>query len=217
MNFKAIFFDLDGTLLNTLPDLHAACNYALKKNGFKEVTIKKVEESIGDGIRKLNERLLPQGSSDELIDKAMNDFSNYYIEHVDVYTIPYEGIIEVLTKLKEKGYIIVIVSNKFYAGVQKLNDKFFTGLVDLALGPNETLKTKPDLSMINYALEYFNLTKEEVLYVGDSNVDVVTAIKSGFEMLTVTYGYKSKEELIKLGYELKFIDKPVEILKYIGE
>ncbi len=192
MRFKAVFFDLDGTLLNTLPDLHMACNYALKKNGFDEVTIKKVEDSIGDGIRKLNERLLPIGSSDELIDKLMNDFSEYYINHVDVYTVAYDGIIELLKELKNKGFINVIVSNKFYEGVSKLNEKFFTGLIDLALGPNEILKTKPDLSMIDYALNYFNLKKEEVLYVGDSNVDVVTAYKAGLEMLTVTYGYKRK-------------------------
>ena len=217
MKYKAVFFDLDGTLLNTLPDLHMACNYALKKNGFNEVTIKKVEDSIGDGIRKLNERLLPIGSSDELIDKLMNDFSEYYINHVDVYTKVYDGIIEVLKELKNKGLITVIVSNKFNAGVLKLNNKFFTGLIDLAIGPHDNILTKPDLSMINYALEYFNLKKEEVLYVGDSNVDIVTAYKAGFDMLTVTYGYKRVEDLIKLGYELTLIDKPLEILNYIGD
>lgn len=217
MKYKAVFFDLDGTLLNTLPDLHAACNHALIKNGYSPVTIKKVEDSIGDGIRKLNERLLPSGSSDELIDKLMHDFSSYYIDNVDVYTKPYEGIIEVLKVLKEKDKIIVIVSNKFNDGVQKLNKKFFNNLVDLALGPHNELKTKPDLSMIEYALNYYDLKKEEVLYIGDSNVDVVTAKLAGFDMLTVTYGYKSKEELEKLGFKLVFIDKPMEILNYIGE
>ena len=147
----------------------------------------------------------------------MNDFSEYYINHVDVYTKVYDGIIEVLKELKNKGLITVIVSNKFNAGVLKLNNKFFNGLIDLAIGPHDNILTKPDLSMINYALEYFNLKKEEVLYVGDSNVDIVTAYKAGFDMLTVTYGYKRVEDLIKLGYELTLIDKPLEILNYIGD
>lgn len=172
MNFKAIFFDLDGTLLNTITDLHAACNYALKKHNYKEVTLEEVRLAVGNGIRKLIERVVPANLSKEEVDVVFNDFTIYYKAHVDVLTYPYPNIIKLLEETKKLGIINVIISNKFIEGVDALYNKFFRGLVDLALGPSDVFKPKPDLSMVNFAIEKYNLKKEEILYVGDSGVDI---------------------------------------------
>ena len=213
--YKAIFFDLDGTLVNTLEDLKEACNYALTKHGFNTVTTEFVCSCVGDGIRKLVERVVPENTSIEEIDACFKDFETYYRSHLDVKTVPYDGIIELLKYSKEHKMINVIVSNKFIQGVEKITETYFKGLIDLPLGPNGVLKTKPDLSMVNYAIDRYNLKKDEILYVGDSAVDIITAHNAGLNMITVTYGFRTKEQLQKSGYDLTFVDHPLEIIKYL--
>lgn len=213
--YKAIFFDLDGTLVNTLEDLKEACNYALSKHGFNTVTTEFVCSCVGDGIRKLVERVVPENTLVEVIDACFKDFENYYKSHLDVKTVPYDGILELLKYSKEHNMLNIIVSNKFIQGVEKIADTYFKGLIDLPLGPNGVLKTKPDLSMINYAMEKYNLNKKDILYVGDSLVDIMTAHNANLNMITVTYGFRTKEQLQKSGYDLTFVDHPLEIIKYL--
>lgn len=213
--YKAIFFDLDGTLVNTLEDLKEACNYALSKHGFNTVTTEFVCSCVGDGIRKLVERVVPENTLVEVIDACFKDFEIYYKSHLDVKTVPYDGILELLKYSKEHNMLNIIVSNKFIQGVEKIADTYFKGLIDLPLGPNGVLKTKPDLSMINYAMEKYNLNKEDILYVGDSLVDIMTAHNANLNMITVTYGFRTKEQLQKSGYDLTFVDHPLEIIKYL--
>lgn len=216
MKYKAVFFDLDGTLLNTLGDLTASCNYMLQKYQYDQVSIAQVQAALGNGIKKLVERVLPADVSEKRYQECLMTFETYYQEHVDVETVPYEGIIELLKQLKENKIKIVIVSNKFRNGVEKLATKFFAGLVDVALGPDEVLKTKPDLSMLNYALEKLNLNHTDVLYVGDSGVDITTAQAAGMKMLTVTWGFRTKEELSSNYCNLTFVDKATEISEYLN-
>ena len=214
--YKAIFFDLDGTLVNTLEDLQIACNYALNKFGFNEVSIDFVKSCVGDGIRKLIERVVPENATIEEIDGCFKEFQEYYRSHLDVKTYPYDGIIDLLKYTKSMGMINVIVSNKFIQGVETISNKFFKELIDLPLGPNGVLKTKPDLSMIDFATKKYGLKKEEILYIGDSLVDIITAHKADIKMITVTYGFRTKEELVKSAYDdLVFVDHPSEIIKYL--
>ena len=213
--YKAIFFDLDGTLVNTLDDLTEACNYALVKRGFNKVTSEFVCSCVGNGIKKLVERVVPDFTDEEIIDECFKDFEEYYRNHLDVKTYPYDGIMELLEYSKKHNMINVIVSNKFIEGVEKITNTYFKDLIDLPLGPNHFLKTKPNLSMLEYAMDKYSLKKEDILYIGDSLVDIKTAHDAGIKMITVTYGFRTKEQLQNSGYELTFVDHPLEIIKYL--
>lgn len=197
--YKLIAFDLDGTLLNTLDDLCDSVNYVLEEFNFPQRTIEEVRRFVGNGVLKLIERAVPENTSKEVIIQAFNCFSEYYLTHSAIKTKPYEGIIDLLTKLRDRGYKIAVVSNKIHPAVVALCEKYFPSLIDFSLGDDPIRLKKPNPDMLNYTMAQLKVTKEETLYVGDSEVDIQTAINTGVDYVSVDWGFKTKEFLMQYG------------------
>ena len=214
--YKGIIFDLDGTLLNTLGDLTNAVNHVCVKFGFETHSIDEVRSFVGSGIRNLISRVVPNGFENEIFEDAMKEFENFYAENVCVETYPYEDVLNTLKSLKEKNIKMCIVSNKRQSLINKLYEKFFSNLVEFAYGEDEAngIIKKPNPMMIDLSLSRLGLDKEEVLYVGDSNVDKKTADNSSLDCCLVTYGFRSKEELSSLNSKYLF-DSIKELLNIL--
>lgn len=193
MKYKVIIFDLDGTLLDTLDDLKDACNYALAKNNLPTVSREKVRMSLGNGIKKLIERV----SSNIHYEECLADFQDYYKSHLLTHTKFYDGTVEALEELKQSHKLFVI-SNKFNDGVQLLHQKFFQGLITESIGPTGNLEPKPSFSMFKYLMDKYHFEKEEIMYVGDSDVDASTCEKLGIDYFILTTGFRTKEEMLAL-------------------
>jgi phosphoglycolate phosphatase len=211
--YDAIIFDLDGTLLNTLEDLANSVNYALNKNGLPMRTIEEVRQFVGNGIGKLIERA--SGYSKELIqyELVLQDFKEHYKIHCNDNTCTYDGIDELLVTLKNDGIITAIVSNKAHFGVQELEKQYFKGVIDFALGEMENIAKKPAPDMVNVVIEKLQLKDKNVLYVGDSDVEIMTAKNSGLDIICVDWGFREREFLIQNGAKTivsntkEFLDK----------
>lgn len=214
--YKGVLFDLDGTLLNTLGDLTSAVNHVCKEYGYKLRTVEEVRSFIGNGIRNLISRVVPNGYENPKFEEMMITFQNYYTENVAVLTYPYEGVLEILNTLKDKGINIAIVSNKRHNLVNKLNDIFFNGLIELVLGEDEAngISKKPNPMMIDLVLNKFGLNNNEVIYVGDSNVDKQTADNANLDCCLVTYGFRDKVDLASLNAKY-MIDDIKDLVKIV--
>lgn len=213
---NAVIFDLDGTLMNTLDDLCDSTNYALSSCGFPTRTYEEVRSFVGNGIRLLIERAVPSGTEKEKVDECFNTFKAYYLTHSKIKTAPYNGVVDLLKTLKEQGYKTAIVSNKIQAGVDELVEEMFNGLVDIAVGERAGYKTKPDPDLVNIAIDYLDIDKKNAVYVGDSDVDVMTAKNSNLDMVAVTWGFRDKDFLKKHG-ATTFIDTPNELLALLKQ
>lgn len=214
--YKGIIFDLDGTLLNTLGDLTNAVNHVCVKFGFETHSVDEVRSFVGSGIRNLISRVVPNGFENEIFEDAMKEFEKFYAENVCVETYPYEDVLNTLKSLKEKNIKMCIVSNKRQSLINKLYEKFFVNLIEFAYGEDEAngIIKKPNPMMIDLSLSRLGLDKEEVLYVGDSNVDKKTADNSSLDCCLVTYGFRSKEELSSLNSKYLF-DSIKELLNIL--
>jgi len=206
---KAVIFDMDGTLLYTLSDLARSVNYGLSKMGYPERTEDEVRSFIGNGVQTLLRRACPKGTSEENCAAALSHFYAHYAENSRVDTRPYEGIPQLLAALKEHNIKTAIVSNKHDEAVKELNEIFFN--VDTAIGESEHLKRKPAPDMVFAALSEMGVAPNECAYAGDSEVDLQTALNSGCLPVLVSWGYRSRQELEKLG-EYLIIDSPQELL-----
>lgn len=194
---KLVIFDLDGTLLNTIADLAHSTNYALEKNGFPTHQLGEYNYFVGNGINKLFERALPEGEkTEENIAKIRRDFLAHYDVHNADNSRPYEGILELLLALQEKGVQIAVASNKYQAATTKLVGYFFPNIHFTAvLGQREGVKTKPDPGIVAEIREKAQVDAADTLYIGDSNVDMQTAINSGVDGCGVTWGFRPASEL----------------------
>ncbi len=199
LSYGAVLFDLDGTLLDTLGDLHAAVNYALDKEGFPNKSRDEVRGLIGNGIRRTIEGAVPAGTDAETVDRTLAAFRQAYRAHLLDHTVPYEGIPELLRDLKAIGVRIAVVTNKFDEGARRLISTLLPGLSDLTLGEREDLPRKPAADMPLFALRMLGISPADCLYVGDSPVDVKTAANAGLRGAYVTWGYSSDEALLKAG------------------
>ena len=206
MKVKAVIFDLDGTLLNTLTDLSASVNYTLERFGFPLRSAREVRSYLGNGIRALVEKSLPADKKD-MTDECLKVFKDYYDIHKDDNTAPYDGIVDMLRSVKAAGLKTAIVSNKYDAAVQYLKDVTFSGLIDFAVGEGNGIAAKPAPDGVWLALKKLNAVKEESVYVGDSEVDLMTAENSGLKCVAVTWGFRDREELILRGAK-NVIDAP---------
>ncbi len=214
MKYTTVVFDLDGTLLNTLDDLAGSVNYALKENGLPPRTIDEVRRFIGNGVRVLIRRSVPQGTTEEKYEATFKTFEDHYRENSRNLTAPYEGIKELLCDLKEMGYKLAIVSNKIDFAVKDLRDEFFSDVIEIAIGDSPDTNNKPEPDMVFKALEMLGETVDNAVYVGDTDVDMETAKNSGMDCITVSWGFRSHQEL--LGYGAKMIaDKPCDVKKFI--
>ena len=209
-----LLFDLDGTLLDTLDDLHAAVCYALEKQGLPTRTRAQVRDYIGNGIVLLMQRAV---GADALpaVDMAsvMADFKEYYGAHCQDKTAPYDGVLELLAALKAQGKKIAVVSNKADFAVKKLCEGYFSGLVDVAIGENEAggVKKKPAPDTVFAAVNALGGTLENAVYIGDSEVDIQTARNAGIACISVSWGMKDREFLLKNGAKT-IVDTTEELL-----
>lgn len=210
---KAVFFDLDGTLVNSLYDLAQSNNYVLKKHNFEEKQLDEYNYFVGNGIPKLIERTLPEEArNDKTVNLLKEEFLNYYRLHCTDKTYVYDGIFDLITALKGKGIIIAVVTNKAQEMAQIIVKHFFGDSFDLIIGKSENTKLKPDPSAVNAAMQSFKVNPRECIFIGDSNVDVKTAQNCGAVSVGVTWGFRTKKELCDAGVEY-VIEKPNELLK----
>ena len=211
---KALIFDLDGTLLNTIGDLHNSTNYALRSFGFPERSLEEVNSFVGNGLAMLIRRAVPEGTSEETVHEILRVMKAHYGEHYHDLTLPYPGIMEMLAECKAKDIPMAIVSNKADPFVKSLRSLFFKEYIDIAIGESPELPRKPSPEMVYSALEKLGVSKEDAFYVGDSEVDVQTAKNADIPCLAVTWGFRSEGVLINAGAKC-LIRKPMDILCYI--
>ena len=194
---KLVIFDLDGTLLNTIADLALSTNYALNKVGFPTHEVEAYNFMVGNGINKLFERALPEGEkTEENVLRIRKEFIPYYDRHNADASRPYPGIPELLSALQSKGIQIAVASNKYQTATQKLIAHYFPEIHFTAvLGQREGINVKPDPTIVFDILKLADVAKEEVLYVGDSGVDMQTAANAGVTACGVTWGFRPRTEL----------------------
>ena len=199
--YKVYIFDLDGTLLDTLTDLAASTNYALREHGMPEHSVDDVRRFVGNGVRKLMERAVPDGADNPLFDEAFATFRQHYMEHALDTTRPYDGVPEMLATLKSRGCRIAVVSNKMMAATQELCQHFFPDTVEVAIGEHEAegIRKKPAPDTVYAALSALGVTKDHAVYVGDSDVDIATARHAGLPCISVLWGFRDRDFLLQHG------------------
>ncbi|MCR5076956.1 MAG: HAD family hydrolase [Prevotella sp.] len=210
-DFDTYIFDLDGTLLSTLDDLAASTNYALRWAGMPERTTEEVRMFVGNGVRLLMERAIPGGAENPRFEATYAKFREYYLAHNLDRTRPYDGIPELLWELRRRRKRLAIVSNKFYAATQDLARHFFSDTIEVAIGERETIRKKPAPDTVLEALRQLDAPKEGAVYIGDSDVDVMTARNSGLPCISVLWGFRDRDFLVAHGASL-FVERPEEIL-----
>ena len=208
--YKTYIFDLDGTLLSTLADLAASTNYALRTHHMPERSLDEVRRFVGNGVKKLMERAIPDGLNNPLFEETFATFRQHYMQHNLDTTQPYPGIMQLLEQLKGEGKNIAVVSNKFYAATRELCRHFFGDLVTVAIGEREDIRKKPAPDTVIEALRELGVDKEGAVYIGDSDVDIMTAKNSGMPCVSVLWGFRDKEFLLEHG-ATTLISKPEEM------
>ena len=212
ITYNTYIFDLDGTLLDTLTDLAASTNYALRTHGMPEHTIDEVRRFVGNGVRKLMERAVPDGNDNPLFE-AFATFRQYYMEHSLDTTRPYEGVPEMLAALKAKGCHLAVVSNKMMAATQELCRHFFPETIEVAIGENEAegIRKKPAPDTVIAALRQLGVGEEGAVYVGDSDVDIATPRNSNPPCTSALWGFRDRDFLLQHGAST-LISAPEELL-----
>lgn len=213
-NYQAMLFifDLDGTLLNTITDLGYACNHALAQVGYPTHSIEAYPAMVGNGINNLIRRALPEGEqTEENILKVREHFVPYYNEHNCDFTRPYDGIPELLTTLKQQGYLLAVASNKYQAATEKIVNHFFPGIFDVILGERTGIPRKPDPQIVFDICNRLNSQSSTVHYLGDSLVDRDTARNAGVPFIACSWGFVPREQILSAGVEC-LINHPSELL-----
>ena len=209
-SFDTYIFDLDGTLLDTLSDLAASVNHALRTHGLPEHSIDDVRRFVGNGVRRLMERAIPEGAANPAFEAAFATFRKYYMEHSLDTTRPYDGIPELIHELKKRGCRMAVVSNKMMAATQELVHHFFPE-IEVAIGEDEAagIRKKPAPDTVFVALK--QLGEGSAVYVGDSDVDLATARNSGLPCISVLWGFRDRDFLLAHG-ATTFVEQPLDIL-----
>lgn len=214
-DYKAYIFDLDGTLLDTLDDLTNSVNTALRAYGMRGHSRDEVCSFVGNGVRKLIERAIPCGEKNPMFEQVFKTFREYYLEHDREETHPYPEIMEMLTTLKQRGKFIAVVSNKFHPATKALCSAYFGRLIDVAIGESEHIRKKPAPDSVVEAIRQLGVSAQDCVYVGDSDVDILTAKNSGLPCISVLWGFRKKDFLLTHGATC-LIASPLEILKASG-
>ena len=212
---KVVVFDLDGTLLDTLKDLATAVNYALNHFSYPNRTLEQVRKDIGNGVNKLIERSIPNGLANKDYEECLSIFKDYYRNNYDVYTDSYKSIPTLVKEIKDKGYVVTVATNKIIDVAKILLDHHYPGLFDFIQGDDVGIKKKPDSNMIDNIVKHYGVSKKEVLYIGDTNVDEETALNSGVDYILVTYGYRTEEEIKNSCICKNLAHNREEILNYL--
>ena len=202
MRIKAVIWDLDGTLLNTLDDLAASTNAALAENGLPPRTTDEVRQFVGNGVKKLIERAVPElGENHPQFQQVLDCFVAHYGAHSRDNTRPYDGIMDALEQLERLGAMHAIVSNKIDFAVKALSQDYFPGRMKSAVGDDPSRRKKPAPDSVLEAMRQMDVTAEECVYVGDSDVDVITARNAGILCAAVTWGFRDEKCLRDAGAE----------------
>ena len=209
-NIDAYIFDLDGTLLDTLDDLAASANYALAAHGLPTHSTDDIRRFVGNGVRKLMERAVPEGDRHPQFEEVLNTFRQYYLLHERDRTQPYPGILPLLRELKNRHKAVAVVSNKFDAATKSLCAHYFGPLVDVAIGESEHIRHKPAPDTVLEALRQLDILPEKAVYIGDSDVDIATAANCGMPCISVLWGFRDRDFLLANG-ATTFVKIPEEI------
>lgn len=220
--FNVYVFDLDGTLLDTLQDLANSVNYALRQHGMPEHSIDDIRRFVGNGVRLLMERAVPDGARNPQFEETFATFRQYYMQHSLDTTRPYDGIPELLHELKARGCKLAVVSNKMMAATQELVHHFFPD-IPVAIGEHEAagIRKKPAPDTVYEALRQLGIIHHpssiihqtsDIVYIGDSDVDIETARNSGLPCISVLWGFRSRDFLLAHG-ATTFAERPADILR----
>lgn len=212
MNRTTYIFDLDGTLLDTLRDLAASTNYALRMHGMPEHSLDDIRRFVGNGVRLLMERAVPDGSQNPQFESAFATFRNHYMQHSLDTTHPYDGIPEMLNELTLRGCRLAVVSNKMMSATHELVAHFFPE-IPVAIGEHEAagIRKKPAPDTVYEALHQLGVSKDTAIYIGDSDVDIVTARNCGIPCISVLWGFRDRNFLLQHG-ATTLITHPCELL-----
>ncbi len=213
MKYDAVIFDLDGTLTDTLEDLKNSVNYALSQFGFPERNTEEIRSFVGNGVKRLIYLSVPENTPDEISERCLSVFREHYNNHSCEKTKPYDGITDMLKKLKDNNVKTAVVTNKMHSAAADIVEYFFGGLIDITVGQIDGVAQKPQPDGIYKALGFLGISKEKAVYVGDSEVDCITAKNAGIPCIGVTWGFRSKEILLENGAD--FIAETSEELKKI--
>lgn len=214
MNYKVAVFDMDGTILNTLEDLADTMNYSLRTHQMPERTLFEVRSFVGNGIRKLVERAVPDGTSEAEQEAVFHTFHEHYKDHCAIKTRPYDGICEVIGKLRDAGVKTAVVSNKADYAVKSLCEDYFKGLFDYSVGDKEGQRIKPYPDGVFDVQHFFDVEQKDMIYIGDSEVDFQTAQNAGIDVIMVGWGFRDAEYLKKFGVN-EMIYEPEKIVSMI--
>ena len=217
MNKKIIIFDLDGTLLNTIGDLADAVDYVMRSRNLPEHTNAEYRQMVGGGIKRLVERALPTelAQNEQYVEECVTQFRHYYVDNIDRYTIPYEGIQELLHKLQNDGVMLAVASNKFQHGTERLVAKFFGDIEFVAIeGNREGAPLKPDPQIVTGILSRVGIAPERAVMIGDSGIDIRTAQAAGIDSIGVAWGFRFAEELFEAGAK-RVVSEVDELRRYL--
>ena len=199
MPYQTAIFDLDGTLLDTLEDLFRAVNRALRRHGLPLRTRDEIRSFVGNGVERLVRRSLPEGYAEETASSVLADFKTTYAAICRDNTRPYDGILPLLSTLRERGIRIAVVSNKFDAATKALCAEYFGELVDVAIGERADIRKKPSPDTVFEALTALGVAADDAVYIGDSEVDIQTAKNCDMDCISVTWGFKDTDFLLANG------------------
>ena len=211
MAVKLVVFDLDGTLLNTIGDLAAACNHVLVANGYPTHELEQYKIFVGSGVRRLVERALPDDVPETEVERMRDEFVEYYAAHIDGHTVPYDGMRGILRSLHEASVKVAVLSNKFHAGTCRLVSEYFPDMDFFAVyGQRPDIPLKPDTYMLCKLMEDAGAKPSETVFVGDSGIDMDTANAAGVLSVGVTWGFRSKDELVSHSARV-LVDSPGQL------
>lgn len=212
---RSILFDLDGTLLDTLDDLANSVNYALRTHHLPERSHTEIRSFLGNGIRNLMLDAVGRGMSDEAFEPVFQTFRTYYVEHCLDKSKPFAGIIDLLKALQQRGITMAVVSNKLHPAVVELNERFFKDYITSAVGESATVRRKPNPDAVLAALSELGCSKDEAVYVGDSEVDLHTAQNAGMQCMLAFWGFRDEDFLRSLPGASLFAQCPADILSWL--
>lgn len=211
MEKELYIFDMDGTILNTIEDITNAVNYILQEFDMPQRSVEEVKYFVGNGLLKTLQRSVPETTDSETVEKMYPLFVEYYKNHSEESTRPYDGIVEVIQTLRRQNKKVAVVSNKRVEAVRTLCEKFFQGCFDISLGDQEGIQIKPAPDMVDMVIDHYQLPKEKVVYIGDSDVDLLTAKNAQIDCIAVAWGFRDRE-FLKAHDAKVIIDTPQDLL-----
>ena len=212
--YKAVLFDMDGTVLDTVGDLTDAINVSLEKFGFPARSQKEVKSFLGKGPAHFVNCAVPEGTDAATKQQVLAFYEPYYDSHCQIRTAPYPGIMDLLKTLKARGIRLAVISNKQEPAVKALAQQHFSGLLELAVGTSPRIRCKPDPSAVLAAMAELGVEKSETLYVGDMDVDLNTARNAGIDCVGVAWSFLGRKKLESLGAE-HIVDNTEQLLEFI--